>query len=58
MCAQLRDLRLENPGAGKKRVSTQEKSVLALRCGSANASPEVVHRPRSQSHLLFDIGNV
>jgi len=25
-----------------------------LRCGSPNASPEVVHRPRSQSPLNFD----
>ena len=29
-----------------------------LRCGSPNASPEVVHRPRSQSRLHFDIRNI
>jgi len=31
---------------------------LPLRCGSPNASPEVVHRPRSQSPLNFDIRNI
>jgi len=60
VCAQLWDLRLENPGAvptsGQIRVSTQENRDLALRCGFPNASPEVVHRPRSHSHLHFDIG--
>jgi len=29
-----------------------------LRIGSPNASPEVVHRPRSQSPLHFDIRNI
>ena len=29
-----------------------------LRCGSPNASTEVVHRPRSQTPLHFDIGNM
>jgi len=29
-----------------------------LRCGSPNASPEVVHRSRSQSPLHFDIRNM
>jgi len=29
-----------------------------LRCGSPNASPEVVHRLRSQSPLHFDIRNI
>jgi len=29
-----------------------------LRCGSLNASLEVVHRPRFQSLLHFDIGNI
>ena len=29
-----------------------------MRCGSPNASPEVVHRPRSQSPLHFDIRNI
>jgi len=32
--------------------------ILPLRCGPPNASTEVVHRPRSQSHLHFDIGNI
>jgi len=29
-----------------------------LRCGSPNASPDVVHRPRSQSPLHFDMWNI
>jgi len=29
-----------------------------LRCGSLNASTEIVHRPRSQSLLHFDIRNI
>ena len=29
-----------------------------LRCGPPNASPKVVHRPRSQSPLHFDIRNI
>jgi len=29
-----------------------------LRCGSENASPKVVHRPRSRSSLHFDIRNM
>ena len=28
--------------------------ILSLRCGSPNASPEVVYRPRSESLLHFD----
>jgi len=32
--------------------------ILPLRCGSPNASPEVVHRPRSQSPLHFHIRNI
>ena len=57
-------MRLENECAmaksEKKRVSTQEKSnfKLPLRCGHPNASTEVVHRPRSQSPLHFDIRNI
>ena len=31
---------------------------LSLRCGSPNASPEVVHRPRFRSPLHFDTGNI
>ena len=57
------DLRLENRNAvatsGKKNVFRRRKNRnLSLRCGSPNASPEVVHRPRSQSPLHFDIGNI
>jgi len=37
----------------KKNVFRRRKNrVLPLRCGSPNAVPEVVHRPRSQSPLL------
>ena len=32
--------------------------ILPLRCGSPNASPEVVHSPRSQFSLHFDIRNI
>jgi len=32
--------------------------ILSLRCGSPNASPEVVHRPRSESLLHFVIRNI
>jgi len=32
--------------------------ILPSRCGSANASTEVVNRPRSRSPLHFDIGNI
>ena len=42
----------------KKRVSTQEKSDFAIVLKFSNASTEVVHRPRSQSNLHFDIRNI
>jgi len=43
----------------KKNVFRCRKNRnLPLRCGSPNASIEVVHRPRSQSPLHFDIGNI
>jgi len=32
--------------------------ILPSRCGSPNASPEVVHTPRSQSPLHFDFRNI
>ena len=40
------------------RRNTFFSRKLPLRCGSPNASPEVVHRPRSQSPLHFDIRNI
>jgi len=43
---------------GKKRVSTQENRILPLQLGSPSASSEVVHRPRSQSTLHFDIRSI
>jgi len=43
----------------KKNVFRRRKNqILPLRCGSSNASPEVVYRPRSQSPLHFDMGNI
>ena len=33
----------------------RKNRILPLRCSSAKASPKVVHRPRSQSPLQFDI---
>ena len=43
----------------KKNVFRRRKNqILSLRCGSPHASPEVVHRPRSQSPLNFDIRNI
>ena len=40
----------------EKNVFQRKKNrILPLRCSSPNASPEVVHRPRSQSPLHFDI---
>jgi len=40
----------------KKNVFRRRKTrILPLRCGSPYASPEVAHRPRSQSPLHFDI---
>jgi len=35
-----------------------QTQVPKLRCGSPNASTEVVHSPRSRSPLHFDIGNI
>jgi len=63
VCAQLRDFRLNNRSAmAKSNFSCVETSLFfqksPLRCGSPNASPEVVHRPRSQSPLHFDIRNM
>ena len=37
------------------RQNTFFFQILPSRCGSSNASPEVVHRPRSWSPLHFDI---
>ena len=43
----------------KKNVIQRRKNRnLSLRCGSPNASPEVVHRPRSESPLHFDVSNI
>ena len=43
---------------GKKNVFRLRKNlILPLRCGSPKTSPEVVHRPRSQSPPHFGIGN-
>jgi len=42
----------------KKVFQRRTYRILPLRCGSPNASPEVVHRPTSQSPLHFDIGNI
>jgi len=36
----------------------RKNRILPLRCGSSNASPKVVHRPRCQSPLHFDIRNI
>ena len=63
VCAQLRSLRLENECAmakiRKKNVFRRRKNrILPLRFGSSSARTEVVHRPRSQSPLHFDIGNI
>jgi len=43
----------------KKNVFRRRKNrSLPLRCGSQNASPKVVHRPRSHCPLHFDIRNM
>ena len=43
----------------KKNVFRRRKNrILPLRFGSPSASTEIVHRPRSQSPLHFDIGNI
>jgi len=48
-----------NGDSPKKNVFRRSKNrILSLRCGSPNASPEVVHRPRSESPLHFDIRNI
>jgi len=50
------------PNNGKIRFFLRRNTFfsqkLPLRCGSPNASPEVVHRPRSESPLHFDIRNM
>jgi len=46
---------------GKIRIDLlrrRKNPILPWRCGSLFASPEVVHRPRSQSPLHFDIRNI
>jgi len=63
VCTQLRYLRLENRSAmatsEKKNVFWSRKNrILPLRCGSPNASTEVVHSSRSQSPLHFDMRNI
>ena len=40
---------------GKSVFWRRKNRILPLRCGSPNASPKDVHRPRSQSPLHFDI---
>jgi len=40
------------------RRNTFFPRILPLRCGSSNTSTEVVHSPRSQSPLHFDISNI
>ena len=40
------------------RPNTFSSRKSTLCCGTPNASPEVVHRPRSQSLLYFDIRNI
>jgi len=43
----------------KKNVFRRRKNrILPLRCGSPNASPEVMNRPRSESRLRFDVRNI
>jgi len=43
----------------EKNVFWRKKNrILPLRCGSPSASTEVVHSPRSQSPLHFDIRNI
>jgi len=57
------DFRVENRCAmatsEKKKVCRRRKNrIVPLRCDPANASSEVVYRPRSQSPLHFDIRNI
>jgi len=43
----------------EKKVFWRRKNrILPLRCGSPNASTEIVHSPRSRSPLHFDIRNI
>ena len=42
---------------GEKVFRRRKNWILPLRCDPLNGSPEVVHRPRSQSRLHFDIRN-
>jgi len=43
---------------GKNVFWRRKNWILPLRCGSPNASTEVVHSPRPQSPLHFDIRNI
>jgi len=43
---------------GKNVFRRRKNRILPLRCGSPNASTEVVHRLRSWSPLHFDIRNI
>jgi len=43
---------------GKNVFRRRKNLILPLRCGSPNASPEVVHRPRYQFPLHFDMWNI
>jgi len=43
---------------GKKVFQRRKNRIFSLRCGSQSADPEVVHRPRSESPLHFDIRNI
>jgi len=45
-------------GREKNMFGCRKNQMLPLRCGSRNASPAVVHRPRSWSLLHFDIRNI
>jgi len=42
----------------KEVFRSRKNRILPLRCGSPNASTEVVHTPRSRSSLHFDIWNM
>jgi len=37
----------------KNEFRRRKNRILPLLCGSSNASPEVVHRPRTQSYILI-----
>ena len=51
---QMRDSKIRKTNVFRRR----KNRGLPLRCGSPRARPEVVHRPRSQSPLHFDIRNI